>query len=119
MWIAIQHLYGMYTDFKKTINPIQYYDSNNNDEFDCDGSIMSARMADRPPVKKCQVYIFKRDYILRPTMRVRGKITNKLSRRLFSSQHMSYLHIPNKFKPIPNQHKHLISKKLLPYTALQ
>ena len=51
MWIAIQHLYGMYTDFKKTINPIQYYDSNNNDEFDCDGSIISARMADRPPVK--------------------------------------------------------------------
>jgi hypothetical protein len=49
MWIAIQHLYGMYTDFKKTINPIQYYDSNNNDEFDCDGSIISARMADRPP----------------------------------------------------------------------
>lgn len=48
MWIAIQHLYGMYTDFKKTINPIQYYDSNN-DDFDCDGSIISARMADRPP----------------------------------------------------------------------
>ena len=57
MWIAIQHLYGMYTDFKKTINPIQYYDSNNNDEFDCDGSIMSARMADRPPVKIQSIYI--------------------------------------------------------------
>lgn len=59
MWIAIQHLYGMYTDFKKTINPIQYYDSNNNDEFDCDGSIISARMADRPPVKDFVIFRFK------------------------------------------------------------
>lgn len=28
MWIAIQHLYGIYTDFKKTINPMSYHDSN-------------------------------------------------------------------------------------------
>jgi hypothetical protein len=56
MWIAIQHLYGMYTDFKKTINPIQYYDSNN-DDFDCDGSIISARMADRPPVKLFKIVL--------------------------------------------------------------
>jgi len=48
MWIAIQHLYGIYTDFKKTINPIQYYD-NGNDDYDCDDSVVSARMADRPP----------------------------------------------------------------------
>ena len=49
MWIAIQHLYGIYTDFKKTINPIQYYD-NGNDDYECDDSVVSARMADRPPV---------------------------------------------------------------------
>lgn len=48
MWIAIQHLYGIYTDFKKTINPIQYYD-NGNDDYECDDSVVSARMADRPP----------------------------------------------------------------------
>lgn len=51
-------------------------------------------------------------------MRVRGKITNKLSRHLFNNRlRMSYLHIPNKFKSIPNQHS--ISMKLLPYTVLQ
>jgi len=49
MWIAAQHLYGIYNDFKKTINPIHYYDGNGED-FDCDDSIISARMADRPPV---------------------------------------------------------------------
>ena len=51
MWIAAQHLYGIYTDFKKTINPIHYYDNNNGEDFDCDDSIISARMADRPPVR--------------------------------------------------------------------
>ena len=49
MWIAIQHLYGIYTDFKKTINPIQYYD-NGNEDYECDDSVISGRMADRPPV---------------------------------------------------------------------
>ena len=49
MWIAAQHLYGIYNDFKKTINPIHYYDGNG-DEFECDDSVISARMADRPPV---------------------------------------------------------------------
>lgn len=50
MWIAIQHLYGIYTDFKKTINPIQYYD-NGNEDYECDDSVISGRMADRPPVR--------------------------------------------------------------------
>ena len=54
MWIAIQHLYGIYTDFKKTINPIQYYD-NGNDDYECDDSVVSARMADRPPVSFCRL----------------------------------------------------------------
>lgn len=48
MWIAIQHLYGIYTDFKKTINPMSYHDSNYSEEYECT-SVVSARMADRPP----------------------------------------------------------------------
>ena len=28
MWIAAQHLYGIYHDFKKTIIPTAYHDSN-------------------------------------------------------------------------------------------
>ena len=61
MWIAIQHLYGIYTDFKKTINPIQYYD-NGGDDFDCDDSVISARMADRPPVSFKMVLTLSRAY---------------------------------------------------------
>ena len=64
MWIAIQHLYGIYTDFKKTINPIQYYD-NGNDDYDCDDSVASARMADRPPVSLRQVHVKFTDLLSR------------------------------------------------------
>ena len=77
MWIAIQHLYGIYTDFKKTINPIQYYD-NGNDDYDCDDSVVSARMADRPPVSLCQVHMMFIDSLslFRRTMPVNDKIMN-------------------------------------------
>ena len=48
MWIAAQHLYGIYHDFKKTIIPTAYHDSNYSEDYEC-SSEMSARMADRPP----------------------------------------------------------------------
>ena len=34
MWIAAQHLYGIYHDFKKTIIPTAYHDSNYSEDQD-------------------------------------------------------------------------------------
>ena len=72
MWIAIQHLYGIYTDFKKTINPIQYYD-NGNEDYECDDSVISGRMADRPPVISFFINLTFQN-LIRLIMRARGKV---------------------------------------------
>ncbi|CBY36956.1 unnamed protein product, partial [Oikopleura dioica] len=63
MWIAIQHLYGIYTDFKKTMAPVGYRESSYGDEFDCPEvcSVMSARMADRPPSYQHSQHHFQRE----------------------------------------------------------
>ncbi|CAG5106220.1 Oidioi.mRNA.OKI2018_I69.chr1.g2744.t1.cds [Oikopleura dioica] len=63
MWIAIQHLYGIYTDFKKTMAPVGYRESSYGDEFGCPEvcSVMSARMADRPPSYEHSQQHFQRE----------------------------------------------------------
>ena len=90
MWIAIQHLYGIYTDFKKTINPIQYYD-NGNDDYECDDSVVSARMADRPPVNLLVKFYIQLFIIFRHTTPVNVKTTSSTK---FRWRHHGYQLIP-------------------------
>ena len=90
MWIAIQHLYGIYTDFKKTINPLSYHDSHYSEEYDCT-SELSARMANRPPTYDHSQEVHCRD----PNMQ-RHRNGQKESPNGFDDRYCPYLLLMNR-----------------------